>query len=207
MAETLEQRALRKAREREERQKAAYRAMHALQKDSDRSVALVGAALIDAELEAALYRFIIPTEASEKAAQKAFGSNGAMSSFSAKIDLGLMFGVYEQPVADDLHTIRKIRNEFAHDLDAHDFTLKPVADYVRRLKHITNFIEAGDGRHQLAQPYPGGAVFTVNLSDEDLSGRKFFLQSIIFFWGALWSAAPLGPHPVLNWKPPETTSP
>lgn len=206
MASDAERRVALKQKEREERKASVDKAILALVNDSDRSVALVGAALIDAELALAILRFTFPSQEAERTAQKALGVNGAISSFSAKIDLGVMLGIYGNPVSEDLHTVRKIRNEFAHDLDAHDFSAEKPALLSTRLKHILKFIVKDDIGAQLRQPFPGGGMLVSNLAEGSMSGRAFFLQNVIFLWGALWSAAPLGQHPVLNWKPQPATS-
>jgi hypothetical protein len=42
------------------------------------------------------------------------GGDGDIARFSAKIELGFSLGLYGQKTRNDLHYIRKVRNEFAH---------------------------------------------------------------------------------------------
>lgn len=84
---------------------------------SDRAAAIVGAAWIEEELEAAIRSFLIDDKESMK---KLLGKSSPLSSFSAKIDLACVLGMCSRVIAKDLHSIREIRNDFAHNILAKD---------------------------------------------------------------------------------------
>lgn len=84
---------------------------------SDRAAAIVGAAWIEEELEAAILSFLVDDKDSVK---RLLGKSSPLSSFSAKIDLACLLGMSSRAIAKDLHTIREIRNEFAHNILAKD---------------------------------------------------------------------------------------
>lgn len=84
---------------------------------SDRATAIVGAAWVEEELEAAIRSFLIDDKESAK---RLLGKSSPLSSFSAKIDLACLLGMCSRDIAKDLHTIREIRNEFAHNILAKD---------------------------------------------------------------------------------------
>jgi DNA-binding MltR family transcriptional regulator len=80
---------------------------------SDRGVAIVGAAWIEEAMSAAIESFLLHDT---KAWQRLFGGNGPLASFSAKIDLSRLLGLISDIIKSDLHIIREVRNEFAHQI-------------------------------------------------------------------------------------------
>lgn len=97
---------------------------------SDRGVAIVGAAWLEEAMAEALHEIM---EKDEKSWQRLFGPNGPLSTFSAKIDIGRLLGCTTDTIKSDLHIIRGIRNEFAHQV-VHKRTnekLSFASDHVR----------------------------------------------------------------------------
>jgi len=85
---------------------------------SDRSSALVAAAFVEQNLEIALQCRLKRDDAINK---EMFRVSGPLGTFSGKIHMGFMIGLYEKAAWSELDLIRKIRNEFAHKLDCVDF--------------------------------------------------------------------------------------
>jgi hypothetical protein len=81
---------------------------------NDRAVAIVGATLIELFLQEAICRRLLPMS---KAHQDALFLDEYGYTFASKIDLGLSLGLYGNKVKTDLHRIKKVRNEFAHNLN------------------------------------------------------------------------------------------
>jgi len=79
--------------------------------ESDRAVAIVGAAWVEEALTDSILSFLQPHDESHK---RLFSSNAPLGSFSSKIDLSRVLGILSDIIWADLHRIRKIRNEFAH---------------------------------------------------------------------------------------------
>lgn len=92
-----------------------------IETQSDRGAAIIGAAWVEEELQAAIESGV---EADKSASDRLFRRSGPVSSFSAKIDLARFLGILSAVVASDLHIIRDVRNEFAHSvLDRDSSTL------------------------------------------------------------------------------------
>lgn len=107
---------------------------------SDRAAAIVGAAWVEEELEAAIRSFLIDDKESAK---RLLGKSGPLSNFSAKIDLACVLGMCTRAIAKDLHTIRETRNDFAHNILAKDnaklnFNSEHIKDKCMTLKCVAH---------------------------------------------------------------------
>ena len=85
---------------------------------SDRGAAIVGAAWVEESISAAIESFL---HSAPNAWQRLFGGNGPLGTLSAKIDLSRLLGLITDTIRSDLHIIREVRNEFAHQI-AHKTT-------------------------------------------------------------------------------------
>lgn len=61
-------------------------------------------------------------------------TNGSLATFGTLIHLGAALGIYGESAYDDLVQINRIRNLFAHELKAHEFTFQNIADRIKNLK-------------------------------------------------------------------------
>src|SRR5262245_15222940 len=100
-----------------------------LDTETDRGCALVAAAYFDTALISLLRATMIEDRTSDEFLE----SNGPLSSFSARIDAAYVFGLIAPLVRRDLHYIRKIRNEFAHDPEHLDFSNNRIRDFCHQL--------------------------------------------------------------------------
>ena len=80
-----------------------------------RGAVLVGAARVDAALERLLQAVLITSPTRNDAL---FQADRPLGSFGAKISLAHRLGLIESPVEQSLHTLRKVRNAFAHSTDS-----------------------------------------------------------------------------------------
>jgi hypothetical protein len=86
-----------------------------MEQGSPRARVLVSASFVESHLEHLLRSRLA---ADKKVLSKAFeNSNGALRSFSSKIDIGYLMSQYSAEAHKELHTIRDIRNDFAHKLE------------------------------------------------------------------------------------------
>jgi DNA-binding MltR family transcriptional regulator len=85
---------------------------------SDRAAAIVGGAFLDVLLKDLLQAHFVPDSKSD---EKIFQGNGCLATFSSRIDLSYRLGLIAKQEHKALHTIREIRNKFAHQLDAVTF--------------------------------------------------------------------------------------
>jgi hypothetical protein len=137
-----------------------------LEQQTDRGAAIIGAALVENLLRRALEsRMRLGTPLEKRTARGLFGTMGPLSSFSAKIDLGLLLGLYPEDVRGDLHRIRDVRNQFAHDEAPRDFVYPKIAEHCAKfwLPHHL-FIVATTGGSPGFPPDPRGRyMLTVKL--------------------------------------------
>src|SRR5262249_21950640 len=117
-----------------------------IERQSDRGVGVIGSSFVEMALGKAVQsRLRGETERQHKAIADLFGRSRPLSSFSAKIDAGLLLGIYRDEIHLDLHRIRQIRNEFSHEPFPRDFTNQMVADHCRALWLPDNLFFLGPG--------------------------------------------------------------
>ena len=97
---------------------------------NDRAIAIIGATFLEMQLEHILRNFLIDDE---KEVDRLLEYDQPLGNFSGKITMAYCLGLIYKPVRDDLHLVRKIRNEFAHKLYA-SFEDQKIADWCSSLK-------------------------------------------------------------------------
>lgn len=98
--------------------------------EEDRNIAIIGGTFLEMALEHILRAFL-PEDDSE--VDKLFELNQPLNTFSGKISMCYSLGLVEKVVKDDLHIVRKIRNEFAHQLYA-EFDHEKIRNWCFNLK-------------------------------------------------------------------------
>jgi hypothetical protein len=137
-----------------------------LEQQTDRGAAIIGAAFVESLLRQALEsRLSVRTTLERRTANRLFAAMGPLSSLSAKIDLGALLGVYPEAVHGDLHRLREVRNQFAHEQEPRDFDFPKIAEICAKFWLPHNlFIVATSGG---PQGYPANArdryILTVKL--------------------------------------------
>jgi len=96
----------------------------------ERAVAIIAATFLDSILEHTLINFLVDDE---KEVRKLLGYDQAMGTFSSRITAMYCLGLICKTVRDDLRTIGKIRNRFAHELGA-SFDVEPIRGWCLGLK-------------------------------------------------------------------------
>jgi hypothetical protein len=76
---------------------------------------LVGVARVDAALESLLQAVLLPSPSGRDAL---FQPDRPLGSFGAKISLAHRLGLIDRPVERALHTLRRLRNAFAHSSES-----------------------------------------------------------------------------------------
>lgn len=102
----------------------------------DRSLAVVLAAVVEDHLGEVIINRLVNDK---RVADRMFTGLGPLSSFSAKIDMGFLLGLYGEEGARMLHAVRRIRNLFAHDMNPIDFNTQQVGDIAEPLGFINTF--------------------------------------------------------------------
>ena len=130
------------------------------QSETDRGAALVGAALIDDRLERLLRSHFIDG----KEANDLLGTGSApIGSFAARTKAAYCLGLITELEFKECNIIRRVRNEFAHQVHGLDFSNDKLSDLCGNLAANTP-----DGAH-----FGGDA-------------RQLFINSVILTSLALW---------------------
>jgi hypothetical protein len=115
-------------------QQAALAAFHELFNErgtvDERAIAIVGAAFLDSTLEHILINFMADDE---KETKRLISLDGPMGTFSNRVSATYCLGLICKTVRDDLRTVGKIRNKFAHRLEA-SFEAEPIQEWCLGLK-------------------------------------------------------------------------
>jgi hypothetical protein len=107
---------------------------------TDRGVAIIGAAFVDLVLLEAITTRLARRDA--KLIKELFEDRGPLQPFGARIDLGYALGIYGRGVYRDLKAIKDIRNAFAHAAEDIDFATAEVSRQANAL-NLTKIKYAG----------------------------------------------------------------
>jgi DNA-binding MltR family transcriptional regulator len=121
---------LHKAGETDAEREALGRTIDEIEAASDRTAAIVTAAILEDHLETSLK---IRMHQDDKMLEETFRSSGPLGSFAAKIRMAYLLGLISKKAAKELETIKRIRNEFAHNFLIQDFNSDPVRDLANNL--------------------------------------------------------------------------
>jgi DNA-binding MltR family transcriptional regulator len=106
-----------------------------LRKETDRGCAMIVAAHLDQQLGELLRGCMTRDEEYTKEMSRFFDPDGPLGSFSTRTKLAHYLNLISKQVRQDLDTIRKIRNDFAHKLEFEDFNTPSVRDRCMNLQH------------------------------------------------------------------------
>jgi DNA-binding MltR family transcriptional regulator len=125
-----------------------------LSEESDRGCALMAAAYLEYELEKLIESILIEDKNISK---KLFSGTGCLATFSSKIDLAYMLGLISSDIRSDLHILRKIRNEFAHDPEKFGFERDKIRNRCNELKMV-GFPNEKNSRFKFTSAMMGSAA-------------------------------------------------
>lgn len=104
--------------------------------ESDRAAAIVASSMLDNALATLLRKFLVVAVSKERSVLDS--DRAPLGTFSARIDAAFQCGLMSKFMAADLHLIRKIRNEFAHDPLHMSFDTPVVKNRVLALEARSN---------------------------------------------------------------------
>ena len=94
--------------------------MNEFSKESDRASIIVAATILDSALESIIKRLLVPVPSPhDNLLDNA--SNAPISDFSTRIDLAHRLGLISAQFCRDLHLLRKMRNDVAHNIERSSF--------------------------------------------------------------------------------------
>jgi DNA-binding MltR family transcriptional regulator len=106
--------------------------------ESDRGAVVLAASYLDSLLEELLRAAMVEDSRFETV----LGGFGPLSGFSARIEVAYAFGLLPADLRQDLDLIRRIRNDFAHQVTLASFTLPGVRDRCAELSSTRRTAEA-----------------------------------------------------------------
>jgi hypothetical protein len=113
---------------------------------SHRAAAVAGGAFVEEHLTYVLRSRMVPDE---KVIEERFAPGRAFGDFGAKVDLAYLIGVYSKQAHKELTIIRRIRNDFAHQLEVNSFDRDDMRDRCQNLAlsqaKIVKAIRGDDG--------------------------------------------------------------
>lgn len=98
--------------------------------ETDRGCSLLAISFLEVELKDLLKKCLIEDPGVENAI---FSYNGPLGTFSSKIEMAFFLGRISQEVRNELHLLRKIRNQFGHSPDYLDFDTEAIKDRCKAL--------------------------------------------------------------------------
>jgi hypothetical protein len=119
--------------------------------ESDRACVILGAALLDSALETLLRTFLIPSSTAEDALFD--GANASLATFSSRIEMAARLGLIDVSFARGLHLVRRIRNDFAHNVTGCTFGDSAVLSRVTELRRVSGLPE---NEPSFRDSYPDG---------------------------------------------------
>lgn len=153
--------------------------------ESDRACVILAASLLDNALLGLLQSKLAPCAGSNDSIFD--GANAPLSTFSSRIDASYRLGLISARFCRDLHLIRRIRNEFAHNVTGCDFEESAIRDRVQALANSSRFSTLDDSWHDLYPDTPKGhfqfAVGWMQWHIRDLTEKTTGINPASDEWG------------------------
>jgi len=151
---------------------ALAEAFFQIESSPDRIAGIVAAAFVEDRLTTALKSRLHQEEA---LLERMFRSSGPLGSFAAKIDLACLVGLCSKGAYQDLNAIRRIRNEFAHDVLASSFDCD-------RLRDLANSLTFGERiKITIAADQPEGREYVASPKEKPSTPRQRYIRACEMF--------------------------
>lgn len=158
-----------------------------LGRESERAAAILCAAWMDHLLRLRLEQTY--SHGSIKARRALFEANGPFATFSSKINAAFCAGWLDADVYHDLQTIRKIRNEFAHQAQGLSMESSRIKQFIGTFQ-VPHREFYDWGKLQCAATADGtGIVFYTDSAPNDDIGEALEVSAITFRMAASWIVA------------------
>ena len=108
-------------------------------KESDRASVILSVAMLDKALETIIKARLLPTDSPDDSLSE--GAYSPIANFSARVDLAHRTGLISTKFCRDLHIIRKIRNDFAHNITGCSFEDTSVRSRIIELNRSSLIID------------------------------------------------------------------
>ncbi|UZE93030.1 MAG: hypothetical protein IB617_02620 [Candidatus Nealsonbacteria bacterium] len=185
-------------------------------KETDRAAMILTASLIENTLTTLLKNYLV--QVSTKDDELFDGPTAPLSNFNSKVQFAHRLGLISQKLAHDLHIIRKIRNDFAHNVYGSNLESGVVKDLLTTLIYSSDIVR---NLQEARSIYPEGArgdfltiasimLFYLNQEIEKISKKQVKPMPIEWIYSWVYkkkkpSAATQPPQPTKD-EPTETRS-
>lgn len=142
-----------------------------IERQTDRGAALIATALLEQTLVDLIRSKIIYEK---DTFHKLFKPSGPIGDFSAKIDLGRLLGLYDSDTSNLLHTIREIRNTFAHAVKPIDFRSRDIRKRCEQLIRDQTAIDKMENALKEILDLPN----TIKIGEQIETPRERFLTTV-----------------------------
>lgn len=123
-------------------------------KESDRACVILTGSLLDSALETLLKTLLFPATSGEDPLFD--GPNAPLTSFSARIEMAYRLGLIDSGFARCLHLVRRIRNDFAHNITGCTFLDSSILGRLTELRRATGIPENCKGTRKAFPSGPRG---------------------------------------------------
>jgi DNA-binding MltR family transcriptional regulator len=131
-------------------------------RETDRGAAILAASLLDSALGSLLYNFLVPNPGKDD--DLFDGPTAPLANFSARISVCYRLGLISQRMSRDLHLVRKIRNEFAHNIQGATFSSTAIKTRILELAKSHGISERGPVWRRKHFPAGDRGEFLVSVS-------------------------------------------
>jgi DNA-binding MltR family transcriptional regulator len=107
----------------------------------DRGMAISLGAIVEDRLTVILKKIMRPEI---KLANEIFQPTGPLGNFRTKISLVYLLGLVDKPFYEDLSTVNRIRNRFAHQLKIKSFEQHPICAWIKSMRVYPTLVALRD---------------------------------------------------------------
>lgn len=129
-------------------------------KESDRAAVILAGSIVDELLKSLLSAHLVAVTSSKD--DLFDGPNAPLSDFNARIEMAYRLGLISVKFTRDLHLIRKIRNEFAHNIHGCSFDDARVSSRIVELSKSHGIISRS--KHKYPKPLSARDQFLLSAS-------------------------------------------
>jgi predicted metallopeptidase len=160
-------------------------AIDEIETSSDRAAAIVAAALLEDHLTTSIRHYLHRDNA---ICNSVFKHDGPLGTFSNKIDMSFLIGIFSKRCHKELDTIREIRNKFAHIMKINSFDYRQIKDLTNNLvRHEQTKIIITDIHHD-----PKTFAYSPE-AEGPLTSRQRYMRSCKLYIGILTMNRPPRP--------------
>jgi DNA-binding MltR family transcriptional regulator len=152
-------------------------------KTHHRAAGVMWAALVDNRIDKLFEMALRPDK---KVRDELFRAGGALGNYAVKVRLAYMLGWFGRDFYEDLLLISKIRNRFAHDIDAKDFADQSIDNWLKRMhvyRYLPGMLERARKRLETGQTVDSMASVLIlegNLEDAQ-SGFRYCIDMMLHY--------------------------